>query len=252
MDVTEAPLLTVREVAVMLQLNERTVIRLATDGELPGDKLGGQWRFSGKLIREWLEQRMLQRVAATPGGGDEPITPTPQEVAAWEKLALSELMPPGSARARLTARSAAGVVAEMAEIAQARGLVRESERLAGALALRESLDPTATDHGIALLHARKRLPRDFVSSPFILLARSPEGVHYGAPDGSPTSLFFLLALLDDGLHLQWLGHLSRALRSPGAIHALMSAPDDDSLRAVAISLLDRHAHPLLSGESSEG
>lgn len=235
MDAVEERFLTVREVARMLQLNERTVIRLATDGEIPGDKLGGQWRFSGRLIKDWLEQRMLQRVDT--GAPDPGPAPSPDEVAAWERLSLADLLPPGNVRARLSARSAPGLVFELAELAQSRGYVRDALWLAGALALRESLQPTATGHGIALLHARQRIPRGHVASPFILIARSAEGLPFGAPDGEPTRLFFLLALVDDSLHLRWLAHLSRALLDPQVRSALLAAPDDESLHAAALSAL---------------
>lgn len=241
--------LTVREVARMLQLNERTVIRLATDGEIPGDKLGGQWRFSGRLIREWLEQRMRQRAGSLPRPDEGPVAPSPEEVAAWERYGLVDLLPAGNARARLAARSAAGVVFELADFAQTRGYVKDALWLAGALALRESLEPTATDHGVALLHARRRLPRGTVTSPFVLVARSPEGVAFGAPSGGPTWLFLLLALVDDSLHLKWLSHLARVLREPEVIPRLLACPDDEALHAAAIHLLDR---PVLVASGTDG
>ncbi|MHB8910301.1 MAG: helix-turn-helix domain-containing protein [Syntrophales bacterium] len=38
-------LVTVREIAVFLRLKESTVCSLASDGKLPGFKLGKSWRF---------------------------------------------------------------------------------------------------------------------------------------------------------------------------------------------------------------
>lgn len=46
--------LTVREVAEYLRLSESTVYRLVQDGEIPGRKIGGTWRFSKQSLDEWL------------------------------------------------------------------------------------------------------------------------------------------------------------------------------------------------------
>jgi len=44
-DVTDADILTIKEVAGYLKLTEKTAYRLAAGGELPGFKVGGSWRF---------------------------------------------------------------------------------------------------------------------------------------------------------------------------------------------------------------
>lgn len=38
-------ILTIREVAKYLKINEKTAYRLAAEGKLPGFKIGGTWRF---------------------------------------------------------------------------------------------------------------------------------------------------------------------------------------------------------------
>lgn len=56
---TDAPMkdtvLTVRDVAEMLKLAEKTVYSLVADGEIPGFKVGGSWRFSRKELENWIE-----------------------------------------------------------------------------------------------------------------------------------------------------------------------------------------------------
>lgn len=42
--------LTVRDVALMLNVNEKTVYRLAQKRELPGFKIAGSWRFMRRDI----------------------------------------------------------------------------------------------------------------------------------------------------------------------------------------------------------
>lgn len=43
------------EVAQLLRLHKRTVLRLANRGELPGFKIGDQWRFKRDDLEEYIE-----------------------------------------------------------------------------------------------------------------------------------------------------------------------------------------------------
>jgi excisionase family DNA binding protein len=53
----DTPALTVREVAVLLNVDEKTVYRLAKRGELPGFKVAGAWRFKRDDINAWIEKQ---------------------------------------------------------------------------------------------------------------------------------------------------------------------------------------------------
>src|SRR5215472_19261937 len=52
-------LMTVRQVAGYLNVNERTVLKLVADGALPGVKIGNQWRFRKAMLDTWLDDQML-------------------------------------------------------------------------------------------------------------------------------------------------------------------------------------------------
>jgi excisionase family DNA binding protein len=49
--------LTVDELAAWLQTDAETVAKLADDGELPGRKLGDEWRFARDAVLDWLARR---------------------------------------------------------------------------------------------------------------------------------------------------------------------------------------------------
>ncbi len=53
----EARAMTVREVASHLNVNEKTVYRLAQRRELPGFKVAGAWRFQRVDIDAWIEEQ---------------------------------------------------------------------------------------------------------------------------------------------------------------------------------------------------
>ncbi|WP_457648374.1 helix-turn-helix domain-containing protein [Profundibacter sp.] len=60
--------MTVRDVAGYLNVDEKTVYRLAKRGELPGFKVAGAWRFKRSDLEDWIDN---QKKAATNNVADE-------------------------------------------------------------------------------------------------------------------------------------------------------------------------------------
>lgn len=63
----EDAVMTVKEVSTYLRLAESTVYKLAQEGQLPGRKVGGAWRFSRKGIEGWLGERPLDSITTSKG-----------------------------------------------------------------------------------------------------------------------------------------------------------------------------------------
>ena len=61
--------LTVKQVAERLNVNDRTVYRLAQAGRLPGFKVAGSWRFLAEDIDAWIEAQKLEAAQRTAAGG---------------------------------------------------------------------------------------------------------------------------------------------------------------------------------------
>lgn len=60
--------MTVRDVAGHLNVDEKTVYRLAQRGELPGFKVAGTWRFKRSDLEDWIE--LQKQVAAKQANRD--------------------------------------------------------------------------------------------------------------------------------------------------------------------------------------
>jgi excisionase family DNA binding protein len=60
--------LTLEELASWLRLPTRAVQALARDGELPGRRIAGEWRFGRAAVLEWL----ARGEGAEHGGGEAP------------------------------------------------------------------------------------------------------------------------------------------------------------------------------------
>jgi excisionase family DNA binding protein len=50
-------IMTPREAAEYLSVHVRTIYRLAKNGDIPGRKVGGSWRFKKDALDEWLSWR---------------------------------------------------------------------------------------------------------------------------------------------------------------------------------------------------
>jgi len=50
-------LLTIKEVATLLKVGEKTIYSMAQKSELPAFKVRGQWRVSRKDLDTWIEQQ---------------------------------------------------------------------------------------------------------------------------------------------------------------------------------------------------
>ena len=91
-----------------------------------------------------------------------------------------------------------------------------------ALRERELLHSTGIGDGIALPHARNALV-GLVDEPIVVFARHATGIPYGAIDGVPARLFFLLIAPTVTQHLGILARLSRILRDPKVRQSLLTA-----------------------------
>lgn len=49
--------LTIKEVAEYLKVNERTIYRMASSGDLPAFKVGGSWRIKQSEFEEWIRMQ---------------------------------------------------------------------------------------------------------------------------------------------------------------------------------------------------
>jgi len=58
----EKEIMTVKQVAKYLQMDEHTIYKLARSGQIPSIKIAGQWRFKKEVIDKWISEQSLERV----------------------------------------------------------------------------------------------------------------------------------------------------------------------------------------------
>lgn len=58
---TDGEILTLDEVAAYLKAGKKTVYRLAQQGQIPGFKLGGTWRFRRTELDRWIAAQIADK-----------------------------------------------------------------------------------------------------------------------------------------------------------------------------------------------
>jgi nitrogen PTS system EIIA component len=223
-------------VADRLQLSERTLYRLLQRGELPGRKIGGQWRFRMSEIDYWLDMR-VSRMHTTDLRRLEQEGPP-------SMAPLGELIRPENALIRLSSGSPRDVIREFVASVTYPETV-DGNALASRIQEREQLASTATVDGVAFLHTPRWEPRTPIQSPLVALGRLSQPADFGAIDGTPTDLLFLLLAPDAQTHLTLLAKAARLCREPRLLSGLRAArtPGEviDLLRSRERTLFRRQA-----------
>jgi PTS system nitrogen regulatory IIA component len=140
---------------------------------------------------------------------------------------LGELIRPDLIFPDLPAGDRAEVLRAFAGRLAEGGLVSDAGVLFDKLWEREQLGSTAIGGGIAIPHCKvERLKSGVVS-----LGRVLEGVDFGAADGQPVRLFFLVISPSQSPaeHLQILAAISRWIKGGSRVEALLEQPDADAL-----------------------
>lgn len=206
------------QLAAYLRRDVREVTRLASRGQLPGQRIGGKWRFARAEINHWLEGELhgydeqqlsaLEAETCTHVADNDPL--------------ITSLLSEASVAVPLAASTRASVLKELVTLAEASWHVYDADAILDAIKLREDLGSTARAGGVAIPHPRRPLPAA-LGEAVLSYGRTSSGVPFGAPGGGLTDIYFLVCCRDDRTHLRVLARLSRLLLRPNFLDSLRAA-----------------------------
>lgn len=216
--------MTLTQLSTYLHMSRNTVLKLVDEKTIPGVQIESEWRFRRGEIDEWLSTQRKSDYDDF------------EDVVDGMHLPLGDLMPHEAIIHDMRAPDALGAIEELAARAYNEKWLNDKPWFIGSLVERETLASTAMEGGVAFLHTRSR-DASKLKRPFVICGRSYEGIDFGAPDGKPTFVFFLLGLKYDKLHLPILGRLARlTMRSPTIISRLRSTTSPIKMRAILLKL----------------
>ena len=208
-----------QQVAAYLGMHLRDVIRLASREKIPARRVGDQkFQFRKSDVDHWVWEQMHQfdarQIASIEKGviahhGGEASVPI-----------ICPLIPDHGIALPLGCKTRQAALQRLVDRAEECELVYSREDLLRELKGREQLCSTALLPGIAFPHPRHPLPYDIAES-FVIVGLCPQGVPFGAEDGSLTKLLFLLCGKDERTHLHVLARLVRMLDKPGLLDEIL-------------------------------
>lgn len=147
----------------------------------------------------------------------------------------------------LQANSKQAVFEELINILHAQGRISDKATFLNDIQAREELGNTGFEDGVAIPHAKSAA----VTQPAVAIGVSKKGINYGAEDGLPSKLFFMIASPDGGddHHIEVLAELSSKLIEEGFIDAFLNA--ETSEQALEI-LLKKSERTTTTAEKSKG
>ena len=195
------------DLARFLGMDQRQAAKMAQRGDIPCQKVGGQYRFHRAEITEWMQQNL------GPGkynlASMDEAKSTRCQVDLKDSL-VTPLLCAEAISTQLAARTKSSLLKELAALAQETQQLYDGEALLEALNRREQLCSTAMEGGIAIPHPRRPLPYA-IAEPILVIAQTTQGIGFGAPDGRLTDLFFMTCSQNDHDHLHVLARLCRML-----------------------------------------
>lgn len=147
-------------------------------------------------------------------------------------MRITDLLRPEGIQLNTAPRDKAAAIDLLADLQDKAGNISDKALYKKGIWAREELDSTAVENGVAIPHAKSPA----VKRAGLAAMTVPGGVDYGAENGEPSTLFFMIAAPESGsdVHLDILAHLAVMLMDEDFCAKLVSAKSAESF----LSLID--------------
>ncbi|MBI5140749.1 MAG: PTS sugar transporter subunit IIA [Nitrospirae bacterium] len=225
--------LSVKDVAELLNVSEKTIYRMIRNETIPCFRVGGQWRFDRREINSWIEDT---RAFSAKAGIDKYSSEDEALISIAEFMRRGGVMHSVSANTREDA-----IHACLAKIGGAiSGL--DTAGLFRSVMEREELCPTAIGSGIALPHPKTF--GTFTKLSHISLCRLEKPIAFGALDNEDVDTLFFIFPKSERRFLRIQSKLLRLLKDDEVMSSVKKEPDGEAM----LDLLSRKEAVIFGGE----
>jgi nitrogen PTS system EIIA component len=193
--------LTVKDVANLLKVNEKTIYRWLKKGEIPVYKIGEQYRFNRSELLEWVTSRQINVSA------DIFHEPENSQIPMHN---LFDALNSGGIYYRVEGEEKESAIKNVVGLMK---LPPEVDRdfVTQILLAREAMASTAIGDGIAIPHVRNPIVLH-ITEPIVSLCFLEKPIEFNSLDGKPVNCFFTLISPTVKTHLHLLSRLAYTLR----------------------------------------
>ena len=221
-------MLNLAQAAAQAHVEPNELKHCAQRGEIAAQKRGDDFFFSAADVLEWAQRNLLceSRNALAASHREMNDARRRRTVA----LELASLIPVDAVDLAVPAKTKAGMIRDMADLAVKSGWVYDVEGLFAALLAREEAASTAVGEGAAFLHPHRHDPY-FFERTFIAYGRAVRPVFFGAPDGGATRHFFVICATGQEEHLHILARLAVLAHGSDLLEQLDAAETSEEVLA---------------------
>lgn len=209
--------LSVKEVASLLNMNEKTIYGWIRQGNIPVQRISDNYRFNRSEILEWAVSHGLAHAA-----------PAPEE--SVEFPGLVDALQNGGVFYDVPGEDKPAVLRNVVEVMPLSAEV-DRDFLYDVLLARENLGSSGMGEGIAIPHVRNPIVLH-VNRPVISLCFLETPIEFGSIDGLPVDTLFTMVSPTVRIHLHLLARLGFALRNSEFKAALKSRLPQDQLMQI--------------------
>lgn len=193
--------LSVKDVAELLNVSDKTIYRMIKDETIPCFRVGGQWRFDRREIASWVEDTREFHYRASRKGA-------PSD---GESISVTELLRMGGIYYDVAGNTKEAAIMSCLDSIKTSIPQIDTKRLFDAIIERENLCSTAIGNGIAFPHPRPF--REFTASlSSIALCRLECPIPFGALDNENVNTLFFIFPKSEKRFLRIQAKLSRLLK----------------------------------------
>jgi PTS system nitrogen regulatory IIA component len=210
-------MISVKEAAELLHVSQKTVYRWIDEGKLPFKRLGKQYYIERADVSQLLteEEQILPSLPDSGTDFDTPLSEMLRQAGIFYDI-------PGSTIQEVFHNS----------LSQIHGIDKQQmEPIIRMFLTREELASTGIGQGIAIPHARGSLV-GYVSQPLLALSFLQEPLDFGALDGKPVQILFLLVSPNVQTHLRILAKLSFVLQDEQCKAAILRQSSAETILKV--------------------
>lgn len=213
--------ISVKELAVMLNVTERTVYRWIKDQTIPFYKVHDQYRFNRVDILDWATANKIDvSHQIINDSADKNIS----------GLNLTEAIKKGGIHYRIEGKDKKALLNAVVNLLNLPDDVKK-ETLLEAMLIREELGSTGLGEGLAIPHARYPVVTH-IPTPIVSISFLDKPVDYGAIDGKPVNCLFTLISPTVRSHLAMLSKIAHVLKDAGVKNALVAQENRDFILTI--------------------
>jgi len=207
-------IMTLAEIAKYLKVSEKTILRMANKGGIPGTKVSNQWRFMRAMVDDWLIGKM-QSVSKK---NLVKLIKTAKKI-----IPISDII--NSERIILNIRTGSkkAILEQLIRPLVLQGQISNPKNFLEKLLKREEMISTAIGHGVALPHFRDSDNNNKIKNACMVLGICKEGTDFDALDAEKVYVFILICAPSVEVHLRLMAKISLLIRKKGTVDSLRKA-----------------------------